>query len=235
MSRLSEVKLRVEAVEFLRLLKEGRSYSDLRSMTGFSVTDLSRYVNGKVLPDLERAKEVVRGLGESFLVEEIEKRIERDEGGYIDHSQVVFSTKVLKRIPAVVAERFEKAPDLVLTAAADGIPVAGKIADFYDVDCAYAKKEKETGVHSFLESSTILETGMTLTYYLPSGSISPGEKVLMVDDLIRTGHTQGTLGEIVRSAGADLCGVFAVFSFGDAGEELEDLLNCEVEVLVELD
>ena len=142
---------------------------------------------------------------------------------------------MLKRIPPVVGAIFEGKPDVVLTAAADGIPVASHIADFYDVDCTYAKKEKETGVRSFVESSSIMDSGRTVTYYLPEGFISEGEKIFVVDDLMRTGHTQRILCDIARKSGAEPFGVFALFSFGKVEKELEKEVGCPVEALIGFD
>lgn len=235
MTRFSEVKLQLKAVEFLRLMKERRTYSELHSETGVSITDLSRYVNGKVLPSTDRAKEIVGTIGWDVVVNEVRRRIVRDEDDYIDHSQVVFSTEILKRIPPVVATYFDDSPDAVLTAASDGIPVATHIASFYDVDCAYAKKDKETGVRNFVESSVVMDSGRTVTYYLPEGIISSGQDVLVVDDMMRTGHTQTILSRITEKAGADLFGVFVLFSLDEVSERLEKSWGCPVKTLITLD
>ncbi len=235
MGRFNKVKLQVEAVEFLRLLKAERTYAELNRLTGLSITDLNRYVNGKVLPGTERAEKIIGELGKNLVIDEIKRRINRDESDYIDHSKVVFSTGILKRIPPVVGTLFEGRPNVVLTAAADGIPIATHIADFYDVDCAYAKKEKETGVRNFVESSSVMNSGRTVTYYLPEGSVDEGQKVFVVDDLMRTGHTQKILSNIAKKAGGNLLGIFSIFSFGDVSKKLEKELECQVESLIGLD
>lgn len=234
MKRFEKTKIQLEAVEFLRLLKEKHTYKELESITGLSTVDLNRYVAGRVLPGLERAKEIIETGGEKFLKKEIQKRISFDDG-YVDHSDVIYSTRILRHAGAIVAERFEGSPDKAFTAASDGIPLAAHIADFYDIGCIYAKRTKESGVKEFIEASTRLDSGATLLYYLPQSSISKGEEVLLVDDIARTGHTYKVLAKIVEKANAKLFGVFSLFSFANIDKKLNEELSCKVESFLSFD
>lgn len=231
MDRFEKVKIQLKAVEFIRLLKEKHTYKELESETGLSTADLNRYVTGKVLPSYERSKELIKTVGEDFLKDEIRKRITFDEG-YVNHTDVIFSTKVLRLLPGIVAEKFDGKPDKVFTAASDGIPVASYTADFYDVNFVYAKRSKETGIKDFIEASTRLDSGATLLYYLPKGSISKGEEVLLVDDIVRTGHTYKVLSKIVEKADAKIFGIFSLFSFENIEKELEEQYDCRVDSLL---
>lgn len=108
-------------------------------------------------------------------------------------------------------------PDVILTAATDGITLGAAMASYFGARLAYAKKSKETAVEDFIESRQRLASGIELTYYLPASAIDDGERVLVVDDLIRSGETQELLLDIALQADADIAGVFALIAVGDEG------------------
>jgi len=177
-------------------------------------------VNGHVLPGVERAREVVESVGVEALSAELDARVTVDDEGYVDNSGVVFDQAFLDLVAPVAAESFAfERPDVVLTAATDGITLGAALAAYYDARCAYAKKSKETAVDEFIEARQRLESGIELTYYLPASAVDTGETVLVVDDLIRSGETQELLLDIAEAAGADVVGVFALIAAGEEGIE----------------
>ncbi|WP_312912161.1 phosphoribosyltransferase family protein [Natronosalvus caseinilyticus] len=220
MNRAEKAALQLRAVDVLRMLKETRTYDELAEATGLPAGDLNRYVNGHVLPGTERAREVVEEVGREALAAELEARIQVDSEGYVDNSGAVFDQPFLDLAAPVVADAFDfERPDVVLTAATDGITLAASLASYYGTRCAYAKKRKETAVEEFFEARERLESGIELTYYLPAAAIDPDESVLVVDDLIRSGETQELLLDIVETAGAEVAGVFALIAAGTDGIE----------------
>jgi len=220
MNRAEKATLQLKAVAVLRMLKEPRTYDELAELTDLPAGDLNRYVNGHVLPSVDRARRVVGDLGREALAQEIESRIATDAEGYVDNSAVVFDQSLLDLVAPVAAEAlgFDR-PDVVLTAATDGITLAAAMASHYGARAAYAKKRKETAVEEFIESRQRLQSGIELTYYLPRAAVAPGESVLVVDDLIRSGETQELLLDIVDRADANVVGVFALIAAGDRGIE----------------
>ncbi|OVE85506.1 phosphoribosyltransferase family protein [Natronolimnobius baerhuensis] len=220
MNRAEKAALQLRAVDVLRMLKETRTYDELAETTGLPAGDLNRYVNGHVLPGTERAREVVEELGRDALAAELDERIRVDHEGYVDNSAAVFDQPFLDLVAPVVANGFEfDRPDVVLTAATDGITLAASLASYYGTRCAYAKKQKETAVEEFIEARQRLQSGIELTYYLPASAIEPGETVLVVDDLIRSGETQELLLDIIDTADAEVAGVFALIAAGDDGTD----------------
>ena len=218
MNRAEKATLQLRAVAVLRTLKETRTYEELAALTGLPAGDLNRYVNGHVLPGAERAEAVVTGVGREALAAALRERVSFDDEGYVDNSAVVFDQPFLDLVAPVAAERlgFER-PDVVLTAATDGITLGAAMASHFDARVAYAKKSKETAVEEFVESRQRLASGIELTYYLPAGAVDDGETVLVVDDLIRSGETQELLLDIVDRAGGEVTGVFALIAVGDEG------------------
>jgi len=59
MTYMEDLSLRLTAVEYLRILKCHYTSKELQSKTGVSITQLSRYAKGHVLPSLERAKKLI--------------------------------------------------------------------------------------------------------------------------------------------------------------------------------
>jgi adenine phosphoribosyltransferase len=160
-----------------------------------------------------------------------------DEEGYVDNSAVVFDQSFLDLVAPVAANSLEfERPDVVLTAATDGITLGAAMASYFDARLAYAKKTKETAVEEFIEARQRLQSGIELTYYLPASSISPGERVLVVDDLIRSGETQELLLDIASTADATVTGVFTLIAVGSEGvDRARELTDAPVGTLTTFD
>lgn len=228
MDRAEKARLQLDAIAILRTLKESRTYDELAELTGLPAGDLNRYVNGHVLPGGQRAKRIVQDIGRNHLAAELKDRIHIDADGYIDTTGVVFDQSFLELLTPVVLETLDgDPPEVVLTAATDGITFAAAIAGAIDARCVYAKKRKETGVEEFIESRLRLESGIELTYYLPASGITPGDRTLIVDDLIRSGETQTLLLDIAEQAQAAVEAVCTLIAVGDTGitrvQELSDV------------
>ncbi len=218
MNRAEKAALQLQAVAVLRMLKQTRTYDELSAVTGLPAGDLNRYVNGHVLPGADRAREVVDGIGRDALADELESRITFDDEGYVDNSGVVFDQSFLDLVAPVAADSFAfDRPDVVLTAATDGITLGAAMASYFDANLAYAKKSKETAVEDFIEARQRLASGIELTYYLPARALSANDRVLIVDDLIRSGETQELLLDIAEQADTEVAGVFALIAVGDEG------------------
>ncbi|ESS05812.1 MAG: adenine/guanine phosphoribosyltransferase [uncultured archaeon A07HB70] len=236
MNRAAKARLQLRAVAVLRALKRSRTYDELAAETGLPAGDLNRYVNGHVLPGAERARAVVEGAGRETVAAELEERIRLDDEGYVDNSGVVFDQPFLDLVAPVVATAFDDpAPDAVLTAATDGITFGAAVASSLGARVAYAKKTRETAVEEFVEARDRLASGIELTYYLPAAALSAGERVLVVDDLVRSGETQTLLLDIAERTDAEVVGVAALIAAGDEGlARARERTDAPVEALVRL-
>jgi adenine phosphoribosyltransferase len=237
MNRAEKAALQLQAVAVLRMLKETRTYDELADLTDLPAGDLNRYVNGHVLPGVERARQVVEGVGREALATELEARVTFDDEGYVDNSGVVFDQSFLDLVAPVAANAFGfERPEVVLTAATDGITLGAAMASYFDARLAYAKKSKETAVEEFIESRQRLASGIELTYYLPAAALSPKQSVLVVDDLIRSGETQELLLDIAAQADAEVVGVFTLIAAGDEGmAAARDLTDAPIAALATFD
>ncbi len=237
MNRAEKAALQLRAVAVLRMLKETRTYDELADCTGLPAGDLNRYVNGHVLPGADRARDLVEDAGRDALTAELDRRVEFDDDGYADNSAVVFDQTFLDLVAPVAADAvgFDR-PDVVLTAATDGITLGAAMASHFDARVVYAKQSKETAVEEFIESRQRVSPGIELTYYLPARALSPTDTVLIVDDLIRSGETQALLLDVAEQAGATVAGVFALIAVGEAGlDRARGLTDAPVDALSTFD
>ena len=120
-------------------------------------------------------------------------------------------------IGRLIAERFPEA-DAIAGVATGAIPQGALVADLLNLPFVYVRsKPKDHGLENLIE-----------------GELRPGMKVVVVEDLISTGGSSLKAVEALRSAGCDVVGMLAVFSYGfpvaadafeEAGVELTTLSN----------
>ncbi|QSG10299.1 phosphoribosyltransferase family protein [Halapricum desulfuricans] len=233
MNRIEKATLQLRAVEILRTRKESLTYDELAAETGLPASDLNRYVNGHVLPGLERAREVVAGFGRETVAAELDARLRTDEEGYVDNTDVVFDQSLLDIAAVVLAEDvgFDR-PDVVLTAATDGITFASAVARYYGARTAYAKKSRETAVEEFVEARQRVTPGIELTYSLPASAIDTGDRVLVVDDIVRSGETQCLLLDIADQVDAEVVGAAVLVVADESGlDSVRDATEASVVAL----
>jgi len=120
----------------------------------------------------------------------------------------------------VVLEIYEKYHNKnitkILTAAVDGIPLAVLSANQLGIDTLIAKKSREAGVSEFLtENYSPGRTGMIISLYLPAKLISNQDRILIIEDIIRSGETQKALCRLVTKAGAIIYGIFTLIGIGE--------------------
>ncbi len=233
MTREQQVQEQLRAVQFLRALKRGRTYNDLAQLLEISPIVLNRYVKGHVLPGPDRAAKILELCSWKRLSEQAQSLLRFDEDNFVDNTGLLFNTAFLGATAGLVATEFSQAKK-ILTAAVDGIPLATHVAAVLKVDCLFAKRGREIGVPSFVESRYKLPTGQILNYFLPDSALSSNERVLIVDDLMRSGETQAALVKIAQAKKATIIGVFSLIQIGNRGyRRLQDLVTCPIKALVQ--
>lgn len=109
--------------------------------------------------------------------------------------------------------------DVIAGTATAGIPHAAWVSDILDLPMCYVRsKAKGHGKGNQIE-----------------GEVRPGQKVVVVEDLISTGGSVLTSVEALREAGCDVLGVVAIFTYGLAkGEANFNRENISVYTLTNL-
>ena len=232
MTKLDEFRDRINAVELLRIVKATHSYAQMSKLLALPITVISRYVNGHVLPSLRRSKEITRLFSERFLLDAVRSRVRVDESGIFHLSDLVRDAVLQRVIAKTMSLEFELLQvDKVLTIETNGVPVAVQVASELGVDVIIARKEKEIGVDEFFEEKCVISPSVNKYFYIPKKSIRADERVLIVDDIIRTSVTLTGLIRLTEQARAKPVGVFAFVLFREARRRLRKHLGATCQIL----
>ncbi|MDT7894850.1 MAG: phosphoribosyltransferase family protein [Desulfurococcales archaeon] len=219
----------------LKLVKKNLKYSDLQEVLGISAPVLWRYIAGVVRPTKERASEILRTLIEKGVLRRvITKRLKLVDGDVVNMYSLVYSTDILW-LASIEAYYYFKDQqlDVALTTEVDGIPVGLAIASMLDLDLVVAKRRKELGFSEFYEETYLSRDPPSLvTLYVPRESLKKGSRVLIVDDLLRSGRTLKALINIVKQAKAEVAGIFSLVAVGNEWRDIIKDLNVRTVVLI---
>jgi len=238
LSRVAEVKTRISSVELLATLKKSYSYRELSAVLGLSAPILSRYVRGHVLPSAARSEKFIATFREKLLRKMIFDSVRINTDGSYDISAVVSNVGLLRQIAKVVYSQFSPVPvDRVVTMEVDGVPLAAEVAGEFNVSLAVVRAERDLGVEEFVEQKAVYSPSSIKYLYLPKTAIKKGERLLLVDDLVRSGTTIEALARIAEKAKAKIVGVFAIASVDQSMPRLKSRLGltCPIESLVTLE
>ncbi|MDP7078478.1 MAG: hypothetical protein QF415_01210 [Candidatus Undinarchaeales archaeon] len=189
LTRVERMRLQLRAVGLLRYLKDSYTYSFLADVTGLDITVLNRYVKGRVVPSEEKARELIRVLGERFpLAEAIRHQVVPEPGDSVDLSLLGENPALLVLVADDVAGRFQSHEvDLVVTC--DSAALAIQIAARLNARSAIA---------------VLGEDGKTLI--LRRRLVRPDDDVLIVDNVTDSGAGLHALKEAVQHARGQVLG-----------------------------
>ena len=239
MRRAESMRLQLLAAETLAAARQFMSPSELTKLFGLSPVDLSRYVSGIVVPAKGRAEEILEKFIELNVMEEILHRIiVVDEKGVVNIARIAFDVHLLTLAKAVAFMGFRDAGvDVVLTAAVNGVPLATLVADVLRVKLAVAKHELDastTSAEYVEERYYVPSPPHYVSLYLPTLDVRRGKRVLIVDDLLRTGRTLNALVRMAEKVGAEVIGVFGIVSVGEGWKRAVHKLSIPYRICFEL-
>ncbi|MHA1346176.1 MAG: phosphoribosyltransferase family protein [Candidatus Heimdallarchaeaceae archaeon] len=241
-----------EKLMTLNLLKMAfKSFETLESMKSYlaksgvdvSIANLSRYINGKALPKSKLKDEILKVLiGNRDLDLTIKELIGShirewtDSFGNIavNNTYLLNDSKTLKAILFLAIHQgiIPRDADKIITAEVDGIPVAMTLAHLLNIDCVYARRKKPLGTTECIaEDIQSMSSGRIETIYLPEKFIKQDERVLIVDDVIRSGSTQKALVELVRRSGGIPVKVIILAGVGEHWGKITELNRIPFKVL----
>ncbi|MEM0381790.1 MAG: phosphoribosyltransferase family protein [Nitrososphaerota archaeon] len=225
MTKISDLYLRLSAVEVLAYLRERYGYKRLSEMLGLQVSILSRYINGHVLPNTARAEKIVSLFNESLLSDLVKQRLSRTEDGFYDLSAIVTDVGLLRLIAKVVSNEFSVfSINKLLTVATDGIPLAVQVATELRAGLIIAKKRKDLNIKSYIEEPIKRTPALVEYLYVARQALRKNDVVLIVDDVARSGETINGMVRIVNKTGARLAGVFTIVMLEEVKERIRQLL-----------
>jgi len=204
--RVEGLRVQLDAVAYLKSIKKllGVTYRELSALLDIPESVLSRYATGDMLPSVATAEEMLARLEKAYPVPEVVRAKVKVYETYVDMS-FAYIPEFWQLYEVYLARRFAGVEvDKVLTAAVDGIPLAVAAASRFEAPLVVAKTYKEPGVENY--EYTYLREGRPATLYVPSPLLRRRDKVLIVDDIARTGRTLKALAELASKAGAVVVG-----------------------------
>ncbi|NPA23843.1 MAG: adenine phosphoribosyltransferase [Crenarchaeota archaeon] len=237
-TRLSRASLQFEAVELLNIARSllKLSYRELSEITGFQESVLCRYANGDLLPSPETAMVIIGRLEQILSLENVLRKMIRVYESFIDFNRIITDSDILKLYARRVRYLFQ---DLsitkVLTAATDGVPLAVSAALALNADLAIAKQYRDVFEDSFYEATYIAESPpRKVTLYVPRSILNKNDRVLIVDDIVRSGRTIEALVNICRQAEAQIVGISILIALGSSWLKKIGDVNAKVDVVLSL-
>ncbi len=212
MQKSKKLERRLLAVDCLRVVKAEFTYERLTRETGLSPPVLSRYINGKVLPDLKRAELLIEIFERELLREVVRRKLLVDEEGLLDLSGLRSDVLLMEVIGKLIADRFSEGVDKV-ACLDDGAEVLGTMtAQALKRPLVIIRREKEMGVRRFLEYRFVRSPSVVEYLYAPRGAIRSGEHLLLVFEVIRSGRSAIGLAGMAMKARAKVAGIVSLIA-----------------------
>jgi len=212
MRYIDETKQRLLAVDCLKVMKQDKTFRELSKELKLPVGVLNRYVNGMVLPNQKRAKQLIEYFYKNHFENTIlEKSKTKNTNLYVT-SWILSNTFLLNLIAYKASNHYKTKIDKILTAAVDGVPIAIELANFLSCKAVWAKKYQEISFTGFYVSDDMIRNKPVFTpFYIPKESLNKKDKVLIVDDVVRGGTTINSLINLCKKAKCEIVGIFAIF------------------------
>jgi adenine/guanine phosphoribosyltransferase-like PRPP-binding protein len=224
--------------ELLATVKKYLKYKELQNYLGLSPPILWRYISNSMKPNKERAEYIVSSLVTRGVLRKIISDHVRIIGKDIVNIYDLVYNKDLAKLIAYEAYYYFRDMDIdaVITVEVDGVPVALSIALILDIDLIIAKKRKELGYDEFYEDTYLSRDPPVLTsIYVPKSLLRKNMRILIADDLLRSGRTLASLARIIREAKAIPVGLFSVVSIGNEWMNVAKKIGLEkIHVMVQI-
>jgi adenine/guanine phosphoribosyltransferase-like PRPP-binding protein len=171
-----------------------------------------------------------------YFPEFFESLLRRTPEGLYDLSQILQDQRILRTIGLYTSLLFSgSAVEKVLTVATDGVPLAVHVATELGAQLVIAKPVKDPVYTDFVEERIVRSPPVVEYIYLPKRIIRRSERVLIVDDFVRSGKTVEALLRFVERFGAEPVGIFAVAVLDETARALrEKFSGITLEYLVSL-
>jgi purine operon repressor len=218
-----ELRERLLVVDLLRELKNIYTYKQLSSLLGIQESLLCRYVNGVTVPSEVQYNNIINKVkNKEFLLSFIKNRIRIFGDGFIDTSSLLFYPNLLRLVIELTLRNLPKIETVtkVFGIASNGIPFASMVATVLDKPLIIAKKHKDTLEMEYYDESIKESEGVVSSLYLRKDLISKTDKVIIVDDVIKSGRTIMASNNLLKKAGSEVALAFAIVSKREALDNL---------------
>ena len=213
------VDLKEEILKKINFAKWMDIYSEYKKLVWETTKIEDKIKNSINTVEITTIKQEIR-----FNHERIKDYLEKlKETRFIDNTKLLADSLFLSVLAKIVAQKYKNLKiTKILTAAVDGLPLAVRIADQLEAELIIAKNTKEVGVPKYIEENYTpsSSSGNLLTLYVPKHLLSKKDRVLIIDDIIRSGYTQKALIKICHKINAKVLGVLIMIGFGTKWKEI---------------
>ncbi len=232
-NRYQALKYRLLVAEALRVAKKFYSYRELSRITGIPEGMLSRYVTGHVIPSYEQAERIWRALEKAIDPRRIVADRIKELGGLIDLTPILTNPLLLRIISVYFYNRLSGySITRILVPETSGITLATALSMVFDVPMAIARRIRDNPYEEYVEGSYVEPPSHYIVFYVPRRSLSRGDRVLIVDDIVQTGRTLSALRRIVENVGARITVVAALVVVGEEWRERAGIDRVEALVTI---
>lgn len=223
-----EIRLRLFSIDLLRELKSIYTYKNLAEIFNIQESLICRYVNGRTIPSERHALEIINRIrSRDFLYNFFIDKIKVYEDSFIDVSQLLFYPNLLKILLELYLTKINKNMDItkVVGIASNGIPFSTIVSSILKKPLVISKKHKDSVQISYIEENIRESNGVVSTIYLREDYISKRDKILIVDDVIRSGRTLFSIYKLISKANATVVGSLIIATNTDEWKKKMDLDN----------
>ncbi len=209
--RFNRLQKSLVFIEIIKLLKDKYTYKELSEIFNEPIPALNRYVKGQVIPAPNKTKNLMEKINQIFnLKEELKKRFKLNN----NTSPILSNSSLIKLIAFAVYRHFENLNiKKVLTAPVDGLPIAVAISSLFDAQITYPKSTRDQSIENYIEQTYQPDGSKFIkSLYLEKEIFKKNEKILIVDDTIKTGATINALIELAKKFKANIEGIFVIIS-----------------------
>jgi len=223
-----ELRERLFVIDILRELKNVYTYRQLSSLFNIQESLLCRYVNGITIPSEIQYNNIINKIkNKEFLTNFVKERIRIYNDGFIDTSFLLFYPNILKILVEITLNKISKMENVtkVFGIASNGIPFATLVADTINRPLIIAKKHKDSINMEYYEENIKESEGIINNLYLRKDLVNKNDKIIIVDDVIKTGKTIMTSYNLLKKSGSDVLLVLAIVSKEDTLRKLINIVN----------
>jgi len=216
MHRIDKVRMQKIAVDLLKLAKTRYKYSDLGNMLNLPITVICRYINGRVLPNFERAVEISKKLSEKIsLTNFINREISAE--GEVNIIRILSNPVILSLIGI----------DATLRMAGKHVTKILSINDISLVPATSISLHMEKPLVIAQQYSIKYATGgnTTINTYLPKHAIRAKDSVLIVEAVLDNIESTLSLIKNIGKSNANITGIYAIIVHEKAMEKLKNVID----------
>ena len=145
-------------------------------------------------------------------------------GGFLYMSDVLFDAQLVGQLGEIFLTRFAALePDCIMTVETKGIPLAMMVARAFNKPLVIVRRGSKVTEGSAVSINYVTGSSKRIqTMSLPKRSITPGSKVLIIDDFMKAGGTAKGLMDLSHEVGGVVVGTGVLIATAEPQPKLVD-------------